>query len=117
MWLLSLVVALSVARGAAGAGAQSTNATDSKLYSIAGTVKAVSASSLSLEVGIHEEVVVVGIDSRSRLIGKGAHASDLLLRKPGPRLQDLIKVGDPVTVACRRSGRRLFAAEIRVVHP
>lgn len=113
--VLSLVVALSLAVGVGAASAQNTGSTAPKQYVIAGVVQGVSATSLTLEIG-DRGIVVVGADSATRVIGRGM-ASDLLLRKPGPKLPDGIKAGDRVTVSCRRSGRRLFAVEIRVVQP
>jgi hypothetical protein len=108
--VLSLVVVLSLT---VGVGAQSTNGSAPKPYVIAGVVRGLSATSLTLEIA-DRGIVVVGADSATRFIGRGM-ASDLLLRKGRPRLSDVIKTGDRVTVSCRRSGRKLFAVEIRVV--
>jgi hypothetical protein len=111
--VMSLWLAVSLAIGVGVAGAQGTGGTGPRLDTATGTVKAVSRSSLTLEGG-SGEVVVLGADSSTRFIGRGM-ASDLLLRKGRPRLSDVIKTGDRVTVSCRRSGRKLFAVEIRVV--
>ena len=113
--LISLWLAIVLAITVGTARAQSTDKAGSRLYSIAGTVKAVSATSLTLEIA-DRGIVVVGADSATRFIGRGT-ASDLLLRKGWPKLSDVIKTGDRVTVSCRRSGRKLFAVEIRVVQP
>jgi hypothetical protein len=113
--LLSLVVALSLAVGVDAAGAQSTGGTTPKQYVIAGVVKGVSASSVALEIA-DRGIVVIGADAATRVIGRGM-ASDLLLRKRRPKLPDVLKAGDRVTASCRRSGRALFAVEIRVVQP
>jgi hypothetical protein len=112
--VMSLWLAVSLAIGVTIAGAQGTDGTSPRLYSINGAVKAVSASSLALEVGDHD-VVVLSIDSSTRVIGKGAGASDLLYRYGRRKLTDVIKAGDRVAVACRRSGRALTAVEVRVV--
>ena len=111
--VLSLVVALSLTVGVGTVGAQSSNGAAPKPYVLAGVVRGVSAASVTLELA-DREIVVIGADSSTRVIGKGM-ASDLLLRKP--RLSNAIKAGDRVTVSCRRSGRQLFAVEIRVVRP
>ena len=112
--VLSLWLAVSLAIGITIAGAQDTDGTSPRLYSINAAVKAVSASSLALEVGDHE-VVVLRTDSSTRIVGKGAGASDLLYRYGRRKLTDVIKAGDRVAVACRRSGRALTAVEVRVV--
>ena len=111
--VMSLWLAVSLAIGVGIAGAQGTTGTGPRLYTATGTVKAVSRSSLTLEGG-SGEVVVLGADSSTRVIGRGM-ASDLLLRKGRPKLADVIKAGDRVTVTCRRSGRALTAVEVRVV--
>jgi len=113
--VLSLVVALSLAVGVGAAGAQSTGSAAPKPYVIAGVVKRVSASSVTLEIA-DRGIMVIGADAATRVIGRGM-ASDLLLRKGSPKLPDVIKAGDRVTASCRRSGRALFAVEIRVVQP
>jgi hypothetical protein len=112
---LSLIVALSLAVSVGAVGAQSTNGSAPKPYVIAGVVQRVSATSLTVEIA-DRGIVVVGADSATRVIGKGT-ASILLLRQGRPKLSDIIKAGDRVTVSYRQSGRQLFAVEIRVVHP
>ena len=102
--VMSLWLAVSLAIGVTIAGAQGTDGTSPRLYSINGAVKAVSASSLALEVGDHD-VGVLRIDSSTRVIGKGAGASDLLYRYGRRKLTDVFKAGDRVTVTSRRSGR------------
>ena len=108
--VMSLWLAVSLAIGVGIAGAQGTSP---RLYTATGRVKAVSRSSLTLEGG-SGEVVVLGADSSTRVIGRGM-ASDLLLRKGGPKLADVIKAGDRVTVTCRQAGRVLTAVEVRIV--
>ena len=112
--VMSLWFAGSLAIGVGIAGAQGTDGTGPRLYSFNGAVKAVSASSLALEVG-DREVVVLRADSSTRVVAKGAGASDLLYRYGRRKLSDVIKAGDRVTVTCRRSGRALTAVEVRVV--
>ena len=111
--VMSLWFAGSLAIGVGIAGAQGTDGTGPRLYSFNGAVKAVSASSLALEVD--GEVVVLRADSSTRVVAKGARASDLLYRYGRRKLTDVIKAGDRVTVTCRRSGRVLTAVEVRVV--
>jgi hypothetical protein len=108
--VLSLVVALSLAVGVGAAGAQSTGSAAPKPYVIAGVVKGVSASSLTLEIA-DRGIVVIGADAATRVIGRGM-ASDLL-RNGGPNSTG--HQGCDRVRPRRRSG--LFAVEIRVVQP
>ena len=100
--VISLWLAVLLAIGVGTAGAQGTGGAGPKLYAITGAVKAVSTSSLALEVGNHE-IVVLGADSSTRVIAKSARASDLLYRYGRRKLTDLVKAGDRVTVTCRRA--------------
>jgi len=93
----SLVVALSLVVGVGVVGAQSTSGPAPQPYVLAGVVRGVSAASVTLELA-DREIVVIGADSSTRVIGKGI-------------------AGDRVTVSCRRSGRQLLAVKIRVVRP
>jgi hypothetical protein len=111
--LISLWLAIVLAITVGSASAQSTDKAGSRLYSIAGTAKAVAASSLAVDTD--GDVVVIGIDSSTRVVAKeGARARDLLYRKGRPKLSDVIKAGDRVIVICRRADRTPYAVEIRV---
>ena len=67
----------------------------------------------SLAVDSDGEVVVIGTDSSTRVVGKGG-PRDLLYRKGRPKLSDVIKAGDRVIVTCRTVDRTPYAVEIRV---
>jgi len=105
---------VAVAIGISAAGAQTNGQASSRLQSMTGVVKAVSGSSLTLERGANE--ITFGVNSSTRVIGKGAKPMDLLYRQPptGRRLIDLIKAGDTVTVIYRLSGTAMRAVEVRV---
>jgi hypothetical protein len=109
--LISLWLAVVLAITVGTASAQSTNKAGSRLYSIAGTAKAVAASSLAVDTG--GEVVLIAADSSTRVVAKGG-PRDLLHRKSRPKLSDVIKAGDRVIVTCRRADRTPYAVEIRV---
>jgi hypothetical protein len=67
---LSLVVALSLAVGIGVVGAQSSNGSAPKPYVIAGVVRGVSSTSLTLEIA-DRGIVVIGADAATRVIGRG----------------------------------------------
>jgi hypothetical protein len=112
--LVYLTLAGAVAIGISAAGAQTSGDAGSKVQSMTGVVKAVSASSLTVDRGGHE--VVFGVDSSIRVLASGRTAGprDLVLRAPGPGLTDFVKTGDQVQVKYRQSGRALKAVEVRV---
>lgn len=110
--VLSLSLAVSLAIGVGAASAQGAGSAGSRLYLLAGAVKTVSASSFTLQVGSRE--VVIAADSSTRVVAKG-RASDLLYRYGRPKLTDVIKADDRVTVICRRSDAAPYAVEVRVV--
>jgi hypothetical protein len=109
-----LTLAIAVAIGINAASAQTNGKASSKLQSMAGVVKAVSVSSLTLERGGTE--IVFGVDSSTRVLAKGG-PRDLVYRIPerGRRLTDIVKAGDRVTVRYRQSGSAMNAVEVRVV--
>jgi hypothetical protein len=110
--LISLTVILAVAIGANAASAQTNRQADSKAQSISGVVKAVFASSLTLEFGGKETKFAV--DRSTRVFAKGSTLRDLVGRPDGRPLTDFVKVGDQVTVRYRQSGISLIAVEVRV---
>jgi hypothetical protein len=110
--LVNLTLAVSVAMGISAASAQTNDEARSKLRLMTGAVKAVSASSLTLERG-GNQIMVISIDSSTRLLAKG-RASDLVYRWPR-RLTDHVKAGDRVTVTYRQSGSAMNAVEVRVL--
>lgn len=112
--LVYLTLAVLVAIGISTAGGQSDSKATAKLRSITGVVKAVSASALTLE-GRSNATIVIGVDSSTRVVGKGPRVGDLLYRVPARnRLIDLVKAGDRVTVTYSQSGSALNAVEVRV---
>jgi hypothetical protein len=112
--VISLWLAVAMAIGVGIAGAQGTSGSGPKLYSIVGTVKALTPSSLALEVG-NREIIVISADSSTRVVAKGTRgSSDLLYRYGRRNITDVVKAGDRVLVTYRRSGRTPYAVEIRV---
>ena len=110
--LVYLTLAIAVAIGISAASAHTNGQASSKVQSMGGVVKVVSGSSLTLEHGGSE--IVFGVDSSTRVIGKG-RARDLLRRIPERRLTDIVKAGDRVTVSYRISGSAMHAVEVRVL--
>lgn len=110
--LVYFTLAIALAIGISAAGFQTDSKVSSKDQLVAGVVKAVSASSLTLERGNGK--IVFGVDSSTRVISKGT-STDLLRRMPGPRLTDIVKAGDQVTVKYRLSGSARNAVEVRVL--
>jgi hypothetical protein len=113
--LAYLTLAVLVAIGTSAASVQTNGKASSKVRLITGAVKAVSASSLTLELGGHK-IMVIGVDSSTRLLAKaGVRVGDLVYREPARRLTDLVTAGDRVTVTYRQSGSAMNAVEVRVV--
>jgi hypothetical protein len=104
----SAVFLLAVAIGSCVASAQTDRPPSAGTKSMTGVVRAVSASSLTLEAGSHN--VIFDLTSSTRFVGKGM-ASDLVLRWPRPMP---IKRGDRVTVRYRVANRAMRAIEVRV---
>ena len=98
--------------GIAAASAQTDDTARPRLQVMAGVVKAVSVSSLTLASAGKEVVFVVG--QSTRLLGKGSGPRDLVYRWPRKKLPDLVNAGDRVTVTYRRSGARLNAVDVRI---
>ena len=111
---LSLAAAMTI--GLTAAGAQTRGRESSNLPSTTGVVKAISASSLTVErSGIETKFAV---DSSTRVFAKeGAKARDLVFRTPPPGIRDIIKVGDLVLVRYRRSGNVTTAVDVRIAQP
>ena len=109
--LVSVTLAIALAIGVYAASAQTGGTGGSKVQLMAGVVKAVSVSSLTLERGGNE--IVFGLDASTRLLAKG-RARDLLRRTPERRIADIVKPGDRVTVRFRQSGATMSAVEVRV---
>ena len=104
-------LAIAVAIGI-GASAQTDGKANSKVQSITGVVKAVSASSLTVETG--GNAIMFALGSWTRVVGSRTQPRDLVLRRPGPGLTDFVKTGDQVTVRYRPSGDVLKAVEVRI---
>jgi hypothetical protein len=111
--LVFLTLAVAVALGISASSAQTNGQPNSKVQSMTGAVKAVSASSLTLERSGNE--VRFAVNRSTRVFAKGKAAiNDLVYRSPGPPLTDFVKVGDQVTVGYRLAGISLIAVEVRV---
>ena len=109
-----LTLAVSAFIGISGS-AQTDGKDSSKLQLIAGVVKAVSASSLTLDRAGNKPIVI-GVDSSTRLIaGTTTRVGDLVYRPGRPRLAHFVNAGDRVTVTYRQSGSAMSAVEVRVV--
>ena len=78
------------------------------IQSMTGVVKAVSASSLTLETGGND--VIFDLAPSTRFVGKGLW-TDLLLREPPRRLP--VKRGDRLTVRYRVLNSAMRAVEVR----
>jgi hypothetical protein len=114
MRLMTLTVIVVVVIGISAVGAQNNDPVTSSLQRIRGVVKAVSVSSLSLELGDKE--ILFTIDSSTSLSnpnGKSTLTNDLVYRGPR-RITDYVKRGDRVTITYRESGDVLHAVQIRV---
>jgi hypothetical protein len=112
--MLYVTLAVIAALGISSAGAQTTGTVAGRLMSVTGMVKAASSSSLILEANRGE--MTFAVKPSTRLVSKGK-PRDLLWRERGPRLTDIVKAGDRVTVAYRLSGDAPTAVQVRVVQP
>ena len=112
--LVYLTLAAAVAIGISAASAQTNGKAGSKVQLMTGVVKAVSASSLTLERDGNE--IRFGIDRSTRVFakGRGSAFNDLVYRPGGRRLTDFVKTGDQVTVSYRQSGIAMIAVEVRI---
>jgi hypothetical protein len=110
--LVSLTLAIAVAIGISAAGAQTGGTVSSKVQSITGVVKTVSASSLTVERGGNE--ILFAVDSATRVLTRGG-PRDLVYRERRPKITDFVKAGDQVTVRYRLLGSAMNAVEVRVV--
>jgi hypothetical protein len=111
--MVYLTLAVAVTIGISGATAQTNDQPVSKLQSLTGVVKAVSAWSLTLERAGQE--VKFDVDRTTRVFAKGREAAfnDLVYRPGGRRLTEFVKVGDQVTVGYRPGS--VIAVEMRLV--
>ena len=109
--LSSLAMATAVALGISVSSAQTGAERSSGNQSMAGVVKTVSTSSLTLEYSGHE--ITFALDRSTRVIAKG-RARDLLRRIPERGVTDIIKAGDRVTVNYRQSDSKMNAVEVIV---
>jgi hypothetical protein len=84
---------------------------------LVGAVKAVSASSLTVDTGKNEYVVAVNSSTVVTVARGGAQTRDLIYRVPDPDrlVTAAIKAGDQVSVKYRQSGSAKSAVEIEVL--
>ena len=115
---LYLTLTLAVAIGISAVSAQTDGQPNSKVQSMTGVAKTVSALSLTLTLEMGGKEIRFGCRSVDPCFAKGkgkAAFNDLVYRSAGPPLTDFVKVGDQVTVGYRQSGNALTAVEVRVV--
>ena len=113
--MVYLTLAAVVATGINAASAQPGGQASSNVQSMTGVVKAVSASSLTVESRGKE--MTFGVDSSTRVFTKGkTGVRDLVYRfdRERPKLTDLVKPGEQVMVTYRQSRRGMTAVEVRV---
>jgi hypothetical protein len=109
--LMYLTLAVAVAISISTASAQTNGKARSNVQSTAGVVKAVAASSLTIERGGNE--LTFGVDSSTRFLASGSKVGDLVYRER--RFTDAVKAGDHVTVRYRQANGAMNAVEVRVV--
>ena len=103
---LTVVVASVLAAAAANA---QTDAPRASTFTVTGTVTSASSSSLTLIS--QGRAASFAMNRSTRVIGKGL-ASDLVLREP--RLANLLKAGDRVTVTWGQTASMPTAVQVRV---
>lgn len=120
MRLLYPTLTIAVAIGISPAGAQTGGNDSSKTLTMVGVVKKVSASSLTVDTGKNEYVVVANSSTRV-LVARGgpggSQVQDLVYRVPDPNRVPTaeIKAGDQVSVKYRQSGSTKTAVEVEVL--
>jgi hypothetical protein len=113
MWrFVSLTLAITLAIGINAASAQTGGDIDSKARSVAGVVKAVSASSFTLKSDGRE--MMLAVDPSTRIFAKG-RPEDYRNPERKRTLTDFVKAGDRVTVRYLRSGSARTAVEVWVL--
>ena len=109
----SIALAL-VALAAAGWPAARLAAQESKMAR--GTVTAVAADSLTVKVGDHD--MKFGVDSKTNVeaVGAGTKTRQAQAKgAPGPKLTEVVKVGQPVAVSYTETGGSNHATRIRAI--
>jgi hypothetical protein len=112
--LLALGVAVVFVVSASAAG-QSANATAKKTTNAEGTVKSVSASSLTINTG--KQDMSFDIDSSTRVVAKGAGTKTAEAKQAGKgvAITDVVHEKDRVRVAYQdMGGGKLHASAVRV---
>lgn len=115
--VMYFTIGTAIAAGISAAAAQTGDRASPNVQSMTGVVKALSASSLTVERGGKDMMFGVNASTRVFATGRGgARGRDLVFRTPPPKvpITDFIKAGDRVTVKYRQSGRTLDAVEVRV---
>src|SRR5579862_3281556 len=110
-WMLSILVAAIVGWMPASASAQ-----DTKMAR--GTVTAVADDSLTVKVRNHDMTFMVDRSTEAIASG-GAHRTAAAQKggAAGPKLSDMIKVGQPVEVSYHDMNGMMHAASVRAVEP
>jgi|SRR5712671_2670498 len=118
MRLMNLTAIVVAAIGISVVAAQNSDPAASSLQTMRGVVKAVSVSTVSLELGDID--IVFTVDSSTTVFNpnvKRTHTNDLVYRGRGSRstkISDYVKRGDRVTITYRESGDLLYIEQIRV---
>jgi len=114
MRLMTLTLALAAAIDVSSVSAQNGSRAGSNLPSMTGVVTAVSASSVTLQIG--DNAMVFTVDTSTRVSAKGAaqKKNDLVYRGP-KKLGDYVKVGDRAAVTFRQSQDALHAVQLRIL--
>ena len=111
----TLTVAMVLALGIGGVAAQGGGAAAVPVESFRGTVKAVSASSISVERGTLSGVFTV--DSSTHVAARGASTATKAAKeagKAGLTVPDAVKVGDQVVIRYRETAGKMMATDIQV---
>jgi hypothetical protein len=110
----TLIALALVALAAGGWPAARLAAQDSK--TARGTVTALGADSVTLKVGDHEMKFSVDGKTNVEAIGAGTKTrSAQAAGAPGPKLSDVVKVGQPVSVNYTEAGGSMHASRIRAI--
>src|SRR6266550_7626263 len=118
MRLMNLTAIVVAVIGMSAVAAQNSDPAASTRQTIRGVVKAVSVSSVSLE--LDDKEIVFTVDSSTTVSNPNdmrTHTNDLVYRGRGSqstKISDFVKRGDRVTIVYRESGDVLHIVQIRV---
>lgn len=117
MRLMYLTVTIAVCIGINPASAQTDGQVGSKVLTMVGVAKEISASSLTVDTGKNEYVVAVNSSTRVFRATGGGAVRDLVYRVPDPNVLLItdLKAGDQVAVRYRQSGSSKTATEVELL--